>query len=387
MIYSIKGVGLDTVDIIDRPHREFDYLHIDFRSNNTFLLDKISKDSQLICTTHSIVGLKMMLSGLLSEIGRPKIEVLLIDCSCEIEKYSEYLKYVLDLGIVDCVGLCNPENLGHLKIKVDELKKVIIPSYIGLNVSPIYFQKEIIDWARDNELGIISFNPLGGKLSAENAIRSFSVPYLLSFSASYSDLVFLSSGNLEKTYDNSDYLKNLIGKEYDENLFRVDFSVNSLVSPYNKIIETGIKFDDDTVIPYNNPNLITYPDEQILSLSEVKARFDYENSEIVRKIKENIVDFMSVSISKPEDGNNLDYFSCIRPDIIRNLRGTGWKVAQAKLSDNTILIVIRKELKETRLFWRSKKIVMKYSILLSVLDSGDIVFQELKNTDEENQKP
>ena len=378
MKYRIKGTGLDTTDLYEIPSQGFDFYNIDLRSNNGFLLKGIP--GSIVCTVWTLDNLKIALEGLLKEIEKPVINILLISTDCKMEEDDlENLRDVLESGLVESIGLSYPSTLENLIEKITKLKKLIVPSCIALNLSPIYFQYDIIEWLSKNEyLQIISFNPFGGKLSAENCIKCFSVPYLLGFSSKYSDLVFLSSGNIDRAYENLEYL-NLIKdrEEEDEDIYNLNISVNSLIKPFKKVIETGIKYED-LVIPFNNPDLLIHPSELLLSLNKITPSVQKSSPEI-EEIKQTLLEYISASVSYT--GNNLDYLSCVRPLLVKNLKEMGWEVNQAKLSEGIVMLKIKKILKEKRLLGKSKKVDISYNILLTVFGEGKIIFQEIKNAE------
>jgi len=126
MNYKIKGVGIDTTSLLYKPDQDFkqEFVFLELRSNNYFLLGDYIKESSLIVGAHFIKGLSHTLANILSELGRPKIEVLLI--SEEAEPDIDELRNILDLGLTDNVGVLHPSSIEHLKETAENIKKVII---------------------------------------------------------------------------------------------------------------------------------------------------------------------------------------------------------------------------------------------------------------------
>ena len=148
----VEGVGLDCSTLPYRPAQHYlpDYLYIDTSANNFSLVEDMLEDKSVIVRVGtSGVGMLEILKG----IGLKAVDVLLLPTTTPID--IEELKKILDQFEIGCVGIDRPENLTQCREAAEEIKKVILPTYVSLSISPVHFQKDIIDWAEENEIDVL----------------------------------------------------------------------------------------------------------------------------------------------------------------------------------------------------------------------------------------
>ena len=369
--FKIKSYGIDTSNLGYRPEEtlEEEFIHISLRSGNSYLLEsKISRDAKVICSIDYLDGIVSGITGLLIEIGRSDIEALLIGPGCVgIEKYIPDLAYLLDQGLVKNIGFQHPFDIVRLKETAEKIKQLIIPRYILLSISPVYFQKDIIDWAEGEGLTILGDNPLGGFLNSGRAITSFTVPYLLGFSSTYSDVVLLSSRDLITSELEEEYLEELIGKDCPD-MYELEVSADHRVKKFKKMIYSSID-TGDYLLPFSDPSLLWSYSELKLGFSKGEPKI---TSEKLTPQEQEVFDFVRASHKFPEDGISIDYLGIVRPEICKQLREQGWKVEVAKLGDEVYILKLSKEVVEKRILRKSKvQEITKY--LLLTIDSGELI--------------
>ena len=196
---KIEGVGLDCSTLSYRPSPEYlpDFLYIDTSSNNLGVLEGMLGGKNLIIRIGTAgKGMLEVLGGL----GVRVIDVLLLPASSSID--LEELREVLEEFEIRSVGIDRPESLTQCREAAEQIKHVILPSYLALDICPLHFQKELIDWAEEGGIEVLGFNPFGGFLSGPLVIQSFTLPFLLTFSAAYSKIVFLSGRDIFNANNN-----------------------------------------------------------------------------------------------------------------------------------------------------------------------------------------
>lgn len=364
--YKILGVGLDCSTLSYRPSPEYlpENLFYDTSSNNFQCIKGMTKGKNMIIRVGvSDEGIIPILSGL----GLGEIDVLLLPPS-PIE--PDLLKEVLNKFGVKSVGIDRPKDLEQLKDAAESIKRVILPSYVSLDLSPIQFNVDIMKWIEGEGLGVLGLNPFGGFLSSPVVIQSFTIPFLLSFSAAYSEVVILSGRDLMNAKNNSEFLYDLIGEEIEEGLVEMKNSINHLVKPLPKIIHSGLRLEDDSIIPYDNPEYISDPTEIILKMDKIEDEGeDQEKDDVMRDILN--YDYLILPVSPSNDPQtNL---SIILPSMLSELeKSRGCKTEVIKLGSLVFLIKVVKEEREKRYLWFDKVWEENTYYILRVDDSGEI---------------
>jgi hypothetical protein len=347
---KIKGVGIDTSTFYYKPDPAYlpDTLYINTSSNNSFYLpDNYWEGRNLIVEVGSGEYVREILRGL----GLERIDTLLFPAESLKVRENE-LGDVLDEYGVQSVGISRPGSLTQLKDAAGELKKVIIPSYLSLPICPVHFQKEILDWADINQLGIIGLNPFGGYYLAPSVISSFSIPFLLSFSAAYSDVVILSGRSLVDAQYETLYLEELIG---EDRLGETEMKNTILHSPKTlpKFIYTGLKGGPE----YENPWYLIPQNDLTLKMEPIEMieGEEGEGDDEVRRILEEVAKFDILTLPHPDDPET--YMSILRPTILKELGealGPSYHIEQEKIGSLTFLVNIRKERREKRYLGKDK---------------------------------
>lgn len=368
----VEGVGLDCSTLPYRPAQHYlpDYLYIDTSANNFCLVEDMLEDKSVIVRVGtSGVGMLEILKG----IGLKVVDVLLLPTTTPID--IEELRKVLDQFEIGCVGIDRPENLTQCREATEEIKKVILPTYISLSISPVHFQKDIIDWAEENEIDILGLDPFGGFLSAPSVIQSFTIPFLLTFTAAYSKIVLLSGRDIINAYNNSRFLTALIDGEVEEELVGMSKSVDHLVRPLPKLVHSGLKLGEG-IVPYENPEALINPGEVVLKLDKVEWKGGEEEDEIVKQI----LDFDLLTMPLSENVDTGTKISIILPSLISELKkATGCKIKAAKMGTATFLIMAEKEKREKRYLWKDKKWVEKKYYIFYMTETGEIKVGKLKD--------
>lgn len=387
--FKIGGVGIDTSGINEIPSndnifRDVKYIHTKIgKGNDTMLKNLIPEDAFLITTVDFIDQLDTAINNHLNELDKERIDLLLIDSSCRLEDDVDNINNLIISGIVTEIGISNPKSVERL----EELKKCISKiSYISLDICPLNFSYSIIKYCRENDIMIVGFNPFGGKANYSRIIASFSIPYLLSFISAYSDIVFLSSYNLENVNSKIEYLSDLVNREYGKE-FVMTQDVDKLLKEPKKAVHTSIKINDSLIVPYDSNEMIfSYPE---LSFNLVKKSITFTSQESEEMDFTSIVynyydSFSGGPADNPTPENTL---ALLRPRIIELTKlqypeFEGWIVFCTKLSDQTFIISSVRKTEEKKFLRKSQEKTEQVNYLL-FYDGEQFVFQNIKNADEE----
>lgn len=385
--FKIKGVCIDTSNlsyiIYSGGVGDFNYVHTSLRSNNDTILTeyvgKVLKDAPLITTTTFLDKLNTALVGHLEVLDRKNIDLLLIDSECKISDHIVDIKEVLDNGLVSQIGVrvsSKRDNVEELEKIIEELKSIMLVKYIALDVCPLNFDYNIITWAREKDLKIIGFNPFGGRYSSGIVIDSFTIPYLLGFSANYCDIVCLSSNDIYGSTDCLKYLSQLIDTESHPK-YTLKKSIHKLVKPLKRVINTSLKISDNFIIPYNNSEAIFNPQELLL---DFKATDLVNTQEVTDELIPKISDYIKL-VSKPEDGDIKDYFTILCPKVyllLKSILGKDWKIVATPITDTITVFVTSRLIKRKKWYnFKKDELVSRAYALCQAGD--DIVFLSLGN--------
>ena len=365
--FKINGVGLDTenLDYYLQGDEGFSYLHVSLSANNAYLLSnyfKANPETSLIVSTDFLDNLPSALIGLLLILEKKEIDLLLISGKCDWTKYREDLEALVSAGTVLEIGVKCPESEEQL----GEIMKVVPIPWISMPLSPFSFQSE---FTKIPELKILGLNPFGGHLNSAMMIDTFSVPYLLGFSAYYSTLPVLSCRDLERSYDCRDYLTTLIGKEAG-NIYELGKSVNKLKNaPIKNSISTALHLSDGTVVPYQNPAALFNHEELALSFKPL-VEDDPEETDIFKEMS-SLID----SLKKPEDMTcDEDFLSIVLPRVktILQIENPESIVSMAKIGSTTFVFSITKEVVVKKRFFSVDKTEIKSEYYIFYYSSGSL---------------
>ena len=335
--FKIQGVGLDTTNLDYSPGEdmEFDYLYTSILANN----EEAIYDYVVQCPGAPLVTRLSFLDraseavGLhLDQIGRRMIDLLLVDASCDFVKYADDLSALVDFNYVDVIGVYGPktpERLEEIKTVLPNLK------YIGLELSPLNFNYEVVKWARDNEVDIIGFNPFGGHISAQGVIDSFTVPYLLEFFGAHTTLGFLSSRDMFSARQDKDYLMKLVDKEMENpKLYNLEKSIYKLYKPIKKAIGVSLKLDLNHVLPLGFSDTLFDPSDLDIKFGD--AMVDTRDLDVlVGGIEDEVYNYYQ-EFKTPEDtDSDLAILALFRPhvkDLLIN-RLPGWIINENRAGE------------------------------------------------------
>lgn len=400
MIFKLKGVGLDLTNLDYSPdsnQNEYYYLHTNLSSGNDSLIcDYIKKLSSneiskvpLVTTTNFLDEVEIALMGHLAEFSKTSLELLLINSKCDIDKYQETLAKLEDSGIVKNFGISMPSGIKELTKTYELYKSLgITCKYVSLNISPYSFNYDIVKYCKENELMIVGFNPFGGYLTAPTLITSFTVPYLLEFSASYCDIVFLSSRDLYNSIIDKNYLENLIDREYEDSKYEITSNIDKIYKPVEKLVSTSFKFMDGSVLPYDNPSLVYFNPDTIETtfgknvLPEIKNISPTEEGTLEYEVYE-----YYKTLHYPEDGNEKDFFGILRFQVHRlfELKFKDMDTTITNIGDRIVLFNATKRTFIDGGWFKKDKLIEDIHNYLLYFYKGTFVFKEIK-TDPETPK-
>lgn len=379
--FKISGVGIDTTrinKILNKNELEdYTYIHTSISAGNDTLIKSGIKDNQILITSIDFLDHSdTAIIHHLEELVKDSINLLLIDSKCNFEDNIDNINNLIISGNVQEIGISNPTSVKRL----EELKNLISQiSYISLNICPLCFPWSIIRYCEENNIKILGFNPFGGRINYPRLIDSFSVPYLLSFISAYSDIVFLSGNNLNVLDSETEYLMDLIDKEYGSE-FELSKDVDKLFKEPKKTINTSLKLGDSIIIPYDNPENIFNYQELIFGLGKINIKSSKQDDELVSAVYEFYSSFEEGPVDNPTPQNVL---SLLRYNILNLTRlqyseVDGWSVFCTKISDLTFVISGVRKVKKSKLFKKSEEIIEQVNYILH-FNGTDLIFQNLKN--------
>lgn len=322
LMFKVNAVGLDTTNL-NYPSSlepgEYEYIHINFGSNNDEFTSDLVKTSRIFMTVKFLDHIQNAVMSYLKRNGIRNLNCILVDSKCNFEKDVDQLKGLIDLGIVaeSSVGISQPESVERL----EEISKILRFDYISLNICPLSFNAEVVKWAQEHDKKIVGFNPFGGQLSFPNIIESFTVPYLLGFIATYAEYIFLSSRDLVYSSNEKYYLESLIG-EKSEKLYLFTKSLNKLVQPIKKAIKNYLLVDEESVIEVEDPTFGFDKRELVISTTDIKIEVIPEPQVVgpgETPTPEKFINGLYVSEetdSKPEGIDDESYLALLKYRII-----------------------------------------------------------------------
>ena len=342
---KLSGIGLDTSNLnylpvaIDEDETNYNYIYTNISANNGLVVRPlINRQSRftLVTGVDFLDHVSLAIREHLYELSVQKVDILLIDSKCNWEEYKEEIDLLLESGLVDEIGIKNPEllDIGVL----DDLRKKFNLRYFGINLCPLYYSKEVLDLAENTGTYVFGFNPFGGKISAPSLIDSFTVPYLLNFSAMHSDVVFLSGRDIVFSNVNKDYLKPVIDSSLEESIYTVKKSVDKLIKPLKRVGHISLKVDEE-LFPISETDSVFNLDEITINLGEAAEKFDtiLEISED-DKVGQDILRYLEDAYLPKDTNRSSDYMSIVRPKAFSLFRANypeskGWFNVNVFLGD------------------------------------------------------
>ena len=256
--YRVLEVGLDTrsinynCDLLSDGFDKISYLFTSISANNDFLIGPdigVSSKFSIITHVDTIDRLDYIIEAHIKSLGAKYISVLLLDASCDLSKAETTIKDLKERGLVENVGIYGPqtkEYLGGVKIPFD---------YVGLPVSPLDYNYDVIEWCRANDKTVIGLEPYGDKLSEARNIESFTKMYLLNFISTNADIVILPGSDLVQSMTESEYVMNLSGLESTP-MYVLKKSMHKSVEPLKKFAYTSVVLGDGIEVSYHDPNML-----------------------------------------------------------------------------------------------------------------------------------
>lgn len=382
-LFKVSGVGIDTTTMNYAPIDDtvYNYIYTSISANNDYIIAdyvKYMSGAVLIVGVDSLDAIDTLISSHLKTLGREKVDLLFIDAKCDWENYFDFVR--LNNRGVDEVGVKNPESIEQLE-KIGQISGKQV-KYVAIDLSPLYFNYELITWCEKNSVKLFTFNPLGGYLSSNAMINAFSVPYLLSFAGTYSDVIFLSGRDEFYSSQSKKFIEDLYGKE-TKPIFTLKKSVNRLIKPIKKVVNTAIKFGEEEgkesfIINYNSPELLYDYDEILFSLGKVKddiisvdnktvidkeekvndeekKRGGEENKEAVEEVRGLFeLTYLPKDIT-PDELYALYRYRVLNYLKVNYLSDLGWKIECVRLGDKMMAIRVIRDWKKKSWFSRKKK--------------------------------
>ena len=383
--YKIQGVGIDcsTLEFSPIDEIDFGYLFTSIGANNEEVIREFVQNnsgSPIITKIDFLDRCVEAVANHVSILGRD-IDLLLVDASCDFEKYAKNLTNLLDYRYVDVIGVYNPESVDRLK----EIMSIVSDiKYVGLDFCPLNFNYELMKFIKEQNISIVGFNPFGGKINSWNVINSFSVPYLLEFVATYSTLSILSGRDVYLSWKEKDYLEDLIDKEIrDENLYRLDKSISKLQKPFNKMTGISLKVDLNHTIPVGLPDSIFNPDDLEISLGD--AVEDCRDFDVEVKSIEDIVYNNYRLFQPPEDTESdaaiISLFKPVVKELIIDKLGKDWVISEQRAGEKIFILTAMRPIYKGRwIFRRLAGIEIKN--YLFYINNKSLEFTEISVPDE-----
>ena len=334
MNFKLSGIGLDTTNLINiglKPgENKLNYFHTSIRANNEHLVKGVvGPNTVLVTTVDCLDNIKNILTNHLDIVRGNSyfgVNLLLIPCDLENrEEYVDQLKELVSAGIIKNIGISKPNSIKELKSALSILEKHgLTANWVSLDICPLHFNYAVINWCNENNKEIIGFNPFGGHLTAPTLIESFTASYLLSFAAVYSSVIFLSSRNLDMSYDEADYLNGLIGSEVSAR-YILRKSVNQLTKQPKEIVTSDLIIKEGVRVPIDIPELSYLPKDIRHNFGKALPEINvdvWNDDPIIDEIKS-----LCEDIKTPEDGNYLDRLVLLKSGIQAHIEST-WPDAE-----------------------------------------------------------
>ena len=389
MNYKLQAVGIDTTNLDYSPLKQkvikdaISYVLTNPAANNGFMLSDFLnylEDAKLVTEINYVDGVDEVLVSHLKELGRDHYDLLMMNGDLDYQQFDLSVDKIKSLGIVKNYGLASPSSLTLLKSNVDYLRAIGVEiTGVSLNICPFYLQKDILDYCKTENILVYGTNPFGGWFNFRTLVYQYSAPYLLNFTAFYSDIVFLSSRiDMGTTINACHYLSTLIDKGVvNPELFTAGFenNINKLISFPKKKISTALLIEG-TVLPYDNPEYLFNPEEIKLNdgsiFPEIK-RTEYTETE------DKVINSLVPLIYKAENISDDDYFALIRYKIedYLEISHSGWEKLIIKVTDKIFYLKYSNITKKTTWFGKIKKSITKTDQYLLFFSNGIFDFKEI----------
>lgn len=403
--FKVQGIGLDTTTIRFNPsiQCDFSYIRTSISANNDYLIGDFVKkmigEPPLITSVEFLDGLTYVLPEHLNLLGRKGVDLLLINSTCkfnetDLDHISESLKLVNHFGIED------PESVDRLKEICEKFDKNYPIEYVCINISPLEFNHDIIQYCSENHIRIIGKNPLGGYLSGPRNTMAFSIPYLLGFCSYYSDIVLVSGRDLIYAENDRNFISDLFfGKEASP-LFILKKNINKQVRGLKKAIYTSLEVQGlDMTVPYDSPEDLFSGDIVKFKIGSYIEKVDNINKKVVSrfgidelaKSQDEIAQFMNKACY-PSDGDRRVKMAVARYKATEYLRilfpeKDGWELDYARVGTSMLLLILTKPQHwEGKFIWKRLEPTKTRQYYLVLDKSENIILKEVVLSEEEDRK-
>jgi hypothetical protein len=268
-------------------------------------------------------------------------------------------------------GLSNVERIEDIE-KVESLG--IHVDWVSMVINPTYFNLELITYLRDSGIKIISHGVLGGNLMAEINIEVYTLQFLLTFAALYSDIVCISSHCGEEVSVDKLILEGLIGVSVDEEIKQVYLLETSRLvkrSPHKRLPVHQYLVKDNMILKYTGPRNIYVPSLSLESDLE-KLPLDSELSELELYVKEWFGKMLLPEDCIPGSGEDLAFwrYSCI---AVLSTRKEYNRYKYIYEEQGNLFILTRKK----KFYLRRKKNLPESYLLAISENTGIPIFKQL----------
>ncbi len=299
--YSIKSVALGTKDLSQMANdfllKSYDYLETSISYNNDFLLGKyLNKKTKVISEISSLSEHEIFLRYHLKWLNRKKIDILLVNSKGswvneDLLRLKENTSFYSELGISNVESIEEVERFLNLGVK---------PSWVSITLNPTYFNIELLEYLKGNDIKIIAHSILGGEQMARMNIEVYTLQFLLEFAALYADIVCISGHSMEESIISKTHLEKFIGQ------FISDETKGLYLFPSSRIVKRApVKTlplyrylaYEDLVVKFNGPKEIILP---VLSMDKELEKINEPSEELMTKLEKTVYDGLN-KIILPED--------------------------------------------------------------------------------------
>lgn len=388
----------------------FKYVLTSIPANNDVLIKDYVRSynpatTRLIVHSDHFDGLDETVMKHLGLIGRDFVDILLVDSKADWKLAGSS---VTNLGS-RCKdwGIMEPESVEQVEGIIKTLGSDSIVKYIALTINPLEFNMDLINYCSDKDIKIIGLNPLGGYLSAPRNITAFTVPYLLGFSAFYSNITVISGRDLDTASSDLQYLNSLDDREAGNN-YILKKTTSRPVKGISQAVFTSFKLKDE-IIPYDDPMLCLFPDQTVLEVGKASKKLkktepvqrplkDTDNATLKKendspdnsKFVESVNHFLNI-LHMPEDGNDSSKFAVAKYKLLEligfDFDPTLWTSDFSMIGKSAMMILLtRRPIKKGKLWWK-KEVPGDLRTFYLLQKDDKFVFREIFDEQEPEPEP
>lgn len=191
--------------ILDNMQKVCKYIDTAIDYNNDYLLKDIRNKYKLISkiSPYHADNYEFFVSNHLKCLNTDKIDIMLIHSARG--NWQKVAKLMSTDNRFTEKGVSN-----FTSKEIEEYKSItgFYPAYCEIEINPYYIDLETIEFCKTHEIKIIAYGIFGGKYNAVRNIADFSLPYMISFSANYADIIILKPECERHTLEIIDVVKN-----------------------------------------------------------------------------------------------------------------------------------------------------------------------------------